>query len=71
MNKVILVSQESSEERIAVLENNVLEEFYIERPDALKLCGNVYKGVVSKNRFLKTLHKAEDSVDEYVGETAA
>ena len=25
---------------------------------------NVYKGVVSKNRFLKTLHRAEENLDE-------
>ena len=32
---------------------------------------NVYKGVVSKNRFLKTLHKAEESIDEDVKEATA
>jgi glycine betaine/proline transport system ATP-binding protein len=32
---------------------------------------NVYKGVVSKNRFLKTLHKAEESIDEDVNEAIA
>ena len=46
MKKVILISLESSEVRVAILENNVLEEFYIERPEAMKLCGNIYKGIV-------------------------
>jgi glycine betaine/proline transport system ATP-binding protein len=32
---------------------------------------NVYNGVVSKNRFLKTLHKAEESIDEDVKEVVA
>lgn len=44
--KVILISQESSEVRVAVLEDNILEELYIERSDQIKICGNVYKGVV-------------------------
>ena len=26
---------------------------------------NVYKGVVSKNRFLKTLHRTEEGMEEY------
>ncbi|MBU1864053.1 MAG: Rne/Rng family ribonuclease [Candidatus Omnitrophica bacterium] len=46
MKKVILISQESREVRIAILENALLEEFYIERPEALKLYGNIYKGIV-------------------------
>ncbi len=46
MQKVILISQEIGEVRVAILENNTLEEFFIERPEALKLCGNVYKGIV-------------------------
>ena len=46
MKKVILISQESGEIRVAILENNILEEFFIERSEALKLCGNVYKGIV-------------------------
>ena len=28
---------------------------------------NVYKGVVSKNRFLKTLHRTEENIEEQVG----
>ena len=31
----------------------------------------VFQGVVSKNRFLKTLHRAEESIDGQVDETAA
>lgn len=33
--------------------------------------GNVFKGVVSKNRFLKTLHKAEISIEEEMEASAA
>lgn len=43
---MILISQESSEIRVAVLEKNRLEELYFERADQAKICGNVYKGVV-------------------------
>ena len=32
---------------------------------------NVYKGVVSKNRFLKTLHRAEETMDESVEASVA
>jgi glycine betaine/proline transport system ATP-binding protein len=32
---------------------------------------NVYKGVVSKNRFLKTLHRAEETMDEHLEESSA
>lgn len=46
MKKVMLISQESHEIRVAILENSILEEFYIERPEALKLYGNIYKGIV-------------------------
>lgn len=40
------MSKVSSEVRVAVLEDNVLEDFFIERTDSLKLYGNIYKGVV-------------------------
>jgi glycine betaine/proline transport system ATP-binding protein len=32
---------------------------------------NVFKGVVSKNRFLKTLHRTEESMEEQIEETVA
>jgi glycine betaine/proline transport system ATP-binding protein len=32
---------------------------------------NVYKGVVSKNRFLKTLHRTETKIDDHVEDSTA
>jgi len=46
MSKQILVSVESQEKRIAFLENNNLEEFFIERGTETRLAGNIYKGRV-------------------------
>lgn len=46
MKKVILISQESSEIRVALLEDDVLEEFFIERIDSYKIHGNIYRGLV-------------------------
>ena len=46
MSKQILISVESQEKRIAFLENNILEEFYIERGTETRLAGNIYKGRV-------------------------
>ncbi len=46
MSKQILVSVENQEKRIAFLENNVLEEYYIERGTEARLAGNIYKGRV-------------------------
>ncbi len=46
MKKKIFISQEGSEIRVAVTERGLLEEFYIERKDSLKICGNIYKGIV-------------------------
>lgn len=76
--KVVLVSHEVGEVRVAVVENGILEEFYIERENARKIYGNVYKGVVNavvpginavfvdigtgKDGFLY-LHDAESCVD--------
>lgn len=42
----ILISQDANEKQVAILEDNRLEEFYIERPDAERLFGNIYKGKV-------------------------
>ncbi len=45
-HKLVLVSQEIGETSIAIVENNVLEEFYIERESARKIHGNIYRGKV-------------------------
>lgn len=46
MKKEILMSLEVNEKRVSILENGKLEEFFIERSDALKMFGNIYKGKV-------------------------
>lgn len=46
MNQEILISVEHQEKRVAIIEDKTLEEFYVERQDAQKLVGNIYKGVV-------------------------
>ncbi|MBL7069097.1 MAG: Rne/Rng family ribonuclease [Candidatus Omnitrophica bacterium] len=47
MYKRILVNIELLEKRVAILEDNALEEYYIERADHQKVVGNVYKGRVT------------------------
>lgn len=42
----MLMSLEANEKRVAILENGKLEEFYIERAEAQKMFGNIYKGKV-------------------------
>ncbi len=46
MNRSILITQDANEKQVAILEDGKLEEFYIERPEAKKLFGNIYAGVV-------------------------
>ena len=47
MNREILISVEPQQEkRAAIIEDKSLEEFYVERPEAQKLVGNIYKGIV-------------------------
>ncbi|MDR4507295.1 MAG: Rne/Rng family ribonuclease [Candidatus Brocadiaceae bacterium] len=47
MNKRMLINAVEPEEcRIAILENNVLEELYIERSSHGRIAGNIYKGKV-------------------------
>src|SRR3989338_5979024 len=46
MKKEMLMSLEANEKRVANLENGKLEEFYIERAEAQKMFGNIYKGKV-------------------------
>ena len=47
MKKDILISVEAQEKRVAILEDVVLEEFYIERPSDRQVVGSVYKGKVA------------------------
>lgn len=47
MYKEILINVEPQERRIAVLENKILEEYYVERTDQRPIVGNIYKGRVS------------------------
>ena len=47
MDKRMLINAVEPEEcRIAILENNVLEELYIERSSREQIAGNIYKGRV-------------------------
>ena len=47
VKKEILINVGEEETRIAVLEDDKLVEMWYERPDAVKLAGNIYKGIVS------------------------
>ena len=47
MYQEILINVESQERRVAILEDRVLEEFYVEREDAQKLVGSIYRGIVN------------------------
>lgn len=46
MKRDILISLDANEVQVAILEDGRLEEFYIERADAGRLFGNIYKGKV-------------------------
>jgi len=46
MHQEILINVEPQQKRVAVVENKILEEFYVERQGAQKLVGNIYKGIV-------------------------
>lgn len=46
MKRDILISFDSNEKQVAILEDGRLEEFYIERSDTHRLFGNIYKGRV-------------------------
>jgi Rne/Rng family ribonuclease len=47
-NKEILISVDQQEKRVAISENNKLEEFFLERTDIQHLAGNIYKGKVAQ-----------------------
>jgi len=44
MSREILINVEPQERRVAIVNNGVLEEFYIERPQDRTIVGNIYKG---------------------------
>lgn len=46
IRKDIFVSVATTETRIALLENDVLIEFHVDRPDQISLVGNIYKSLV-------------------------
>ena len=48
MSREIIINSTSNETRIAVLENNLLSEIFIERKKEKGTTGNIYKGKVSK-----------------------
>jgi len=46
MKKEILINSSEYETRIAILEDDKLVELYTERPQAERLVGNIYKGII-------------------------
>ena len=46
MEKEIFINVGATEERIALLEDGQLVELDVERPDSIRIVGNVYKGEV-------------------------
>lgn len=46
MKREILISSAPQEARVAILEDDVLVEFLVERPDAGRMVGDIYMGVV-------------------------
>jgi len=47
MYKQVLINIVPQEKRVAILEGNTLEEFYVERTGQEKVAGNIYKGKVT------------------------
>ena len=48
MESKIIVNAEKFETRVAIMENGVLAEFFIERKTEKSIVGNIYKGVIKK-----------------------
>ena len=48
MKKDIIINSNSSESRVALLENDQLVELFVERPQHERNVGSIYKGVVRK-----------------------
>ena len=44
MSKEILINAETQEKRVAIVQDGVLLEFHIERPQDRTIVGNIYKG---------------------------
>ncbi|HOW43111.1 MAG TPA: Rne/Rng family ribonuclease [Candidatus Omnitrophota bacterium] len=47
MAKDIFVNVELGEKRVVIVDDNRMEEFYIERPQDKTIVGNIYKGIIS------------------------
>ena len=48
MNKEIIINSTNEETRIAILEDEHLMELFVERPEAQRMVGDIYKGKVSR-----------------------
>ena len=48
MESKIIVNAENFETRVAIMENGVLAEFFIERKTEKSIVGNIYKGIIKK-----------------------
>src|ERR1022692_2781884 len=48
MNEEILINMTALETRVALVENGVLQEMYIERERSKGIVGNIYKGTVAR-----------------------
>jgi ribonuclease G len=48
MKKEIIINSTNEETRIAILEDSLLVELFVERPEAERMVGDIYKGVVSR-----------------------
>lgn len=46
MNKCLILSKNTYEAKLALLEDNRLEEIYIEREKEKEISGNIYKGKI-------------------------
>lgn len=46
MHRQILINAEFKETRVAILEGNILDEYYVERPGYKRIVSNIYKGKV-------------------------
>ena len=46
MNKEIFISESMGESRIAIVEDGILVEVYVEKQDRQRMVGNIYKGQV-------------------------
>ena len=48
MNKEIIINATNEETRIAITEDERLVELFVERPEAQRMVGDIYKGKVSR-----------------------